>query len=47
VLLAPFANAGLIDTQPFNLGEPDGYRVPDRGYHCSLPTTKWVPTAAQ
>jgi Uma2 family endonuclease len=47
VLLAPFANtAGLIGTGPFNLGEADNYRVPDRGYHRSLPTTVWVPTAA-
>jgi Uma2 family endonuclease len=38
--------AGLIGTDPFNLGEPDDYRVPDRGYHRSLPTTTWVSTAA-
>ena len=47
VLLAPFASAaGLIGTDPFNLGDPDDYRVPDRGYHRGLPTTTWVPTAA-
>ena len=47
VLLAPFADAaGLIGTDPFNLGEPDDYRVPDRGYHRSLPESTWVPTAA-
>jgi Uma2 family endonuclease len=47
VLLAPYATAaGLIGTGPFNLGDPDDYRVPDRGYHRSLPTTVWVPTVA-
>jgi Uma2 family endonuclease len=47
VLLAPFADTGgLIGTDPFNLGEPDDYRVPDRGYHRSLPQSTWVPTAA-
>lgn len=47
VLLAPPARtAGLVGTDPFNLGEPDNYRVPDGGYHRSLPTTTWVPTAA-
>jgi Uma2 family endonuclease len=47
VLLAPFAKAaGLIGTDPFNLGEPDDYRVPDRGYHRSLSQSTWVPTAA-
>ena len=47
VLLAPFAGAaGLVGTDPFNLGEPDDYRVPDRGYHRSLPQSTWVPTVA-
>jgi Uma2 family endonuclease len=47
VLLAPLARvAGLVGTDPFNLGEPDDYRVPDRGYHRGLPQTTWVPTAA-
>jgi len=47
VLLAPLARmAGLVGTGPFNLGDPDDYRVPDRGYHRGLPTTTWVPTAA-
>ena len=47
VLLAPVArSAGLVGTGPFNLGNPDDYRVPDRGYHRGLPTTTWVPTAA-
>lgn len=47
VLLAPHARAaGLVGTGPFNLGVADDYRVPDRGYHRSLPTSTWVPTAA-
>src|SRR5262245_59005249 len=47
VLLAPLARAGgLVGTDPFNLGKPDDYRVPDRGYHRALPSTTWVPTAA-
>jgi Uma2 family endonuclease len=46
-LLGPLARAaGLVGTGPFNLGEPDDYRVPDRGYHRGLPATVWVPTAA-
>src|SRR5712692_10522064 len=36
-LLGPYARrAGLIGTGPFNLGEPDDFRVPDRGYHRTL-----------
>jgi Uma2 family endonuclease len=47
VLLAPYAAAAqLIGTGPFNLGDADDYRVPDGGYHRSLPTTVWAPTAA-
>jgi Uma2 family endonuclease len=47
VLLAPYAQAaGLVGTGPFNLGQPDDYRVPDGGYHRALPSTVWVPTAA-
>jgi Uma2 family endonuclease len=47
VLLAPLARrAGLIGTGPFNLGEPDDYRVPDRGYHRGLPSVVRVPTVA-
>ena len=46
-LLGPIARAvGLAATGPFNLGQPDNYRVPDRGYHRSLPAEVWVPTAA-
>ena len=47
VLLHPYAQAaGLTGTGPFNLGGPDNYRVPDRGYHRGQPTGTWVPTAA-
>lgn len=47
VLLHPYAQAaGLIGTGPFNLGRPDDYRVPDRGYHRGRPKGTWVPTAA-
>jgi len=46
-LLGPYARqAGLIGTGPFNLGESDDFRVPDRGYHRTLPSAVWVPTAA-
>jgi Uma2 family endonuclease len=47
LLLGPLARAaGLVGTGPFNLGDPDDYRVPDRGYHRRLPLETWVPTAA-
>lgn len=47
VLLHPYAQAaGLIGTGPFNLGRPEDYRVPDRGYHRGRPKGTWVPTAA-
>jgi Uma2 family endonuclease len=47
VLLHPFARrAGLVGTGPFSLGDPDDYRVPDRGLHRGTPTTTFVPTAA-
>jgi Uma2 family endonuclease len=46
-LLGPPARAaGLVGTGPFNLGDPDDYRVPDGGYHRALPSTVFVPTAA-
>jgi Uma2 family endonuclease len=35
-----------VGTGPFNLGKPDDFRVPDRGYHRGLPSGVWVPTAA-
>ncbi len=47
VVLHPYAQAaGLTGTGPFNLGRPDDYRVPDRGYHRGEPKGTWVPTAA-
>jgi Uma2 family endonuclease len=47
VLLEPAAEAhGLVGIGPFNLGEPDDYRVPDGGYHRGMPDTVFVPTAA-
>ena len=47
VLLHPYAQAaGLVGTGPFNLGGPDDYRVPDRGYHRGRPRGTWIPTAA-
>lgn len=47
VVLEPYAQAaGLVGTDPFNLGEPDDYRVPDRGYHRAAPSGVWVGTAA-
>lgn len=46
-LLAPAARAaGLIGTTEFNLGEVDDYRVPDGGYHRTMPSDMWMPTAA-
>jgi Uma2 family endonuclease len=47
VLLNPLAlHAGLVGTDPFNLGSPDDYRVSDGGLHRELPSTTFVPTAA-
>ncbi len=47
VLLHPLARAvGLGGTGPFNLGEPDDCRVPDRGLHRIRPNAVWLPTAA-
>ena len=47
VLLASAAETqGLVGLGPFNVGEPDDYRVPDGGYHRGLPDTVFVPTAA-
>lgn len=46
-LLGPLARAaGLVGTGPFNLGRPDDYRVPDRGYHRTQPAEVWTSTAA-
>lgn len=38
--------AGLFGSGPFNLGEPDDYRVPDRALHRVSKLGLWVPTAA-
>ena len=47
VLLDPLARrAALLGTDPFNLGDPDDYRVPDRGFHRQEPRATFVPTAA-
>ena len=47
VLIHPYARAaGLVGSGAFNLGEPDDYRVPDRGYHRGRPTGVRVATAA-
>jgi len=47
VVLEPYASAaGLVGTDPFNLGDPDDYRVPDRAFHRGIPSAVWVPTAA-
>lgn len=46
-VLRPYVRAaGLVGTSAFNLGEPDDYRVPDRGYHRGRPTGMRVPSAA-
>jgi Uma2 family endonuclease len=46
-LLDPLAvTAGLVATGQFNLGEKDDFRVPDGGYHRTLPSDMFVPTAA-
>ena len=37
---------GLVPLGPFNLGEPDDYRVPDAGYCSDAPTETFVATAA-
>ena len=37
---------GLTPTGPFNLGDPNDYRVPDLGYHRTPPRGAFVPTAA-
>jgi len=43
VLLDPLATqAGLVTTGPFNLGQPDDFRVPDRGVHRGRPDPQAV-----
>ena len=38
--------AGLIEAGPFNLGEPNDYRVPDGGYLDAVADAIYVPSAA-
>lgn len=46
-ILGPLADAvGLLISAPFNLGEPDDFRVPDLGVHRGMPTGVWVARAA-
>jgi Uma2 family endonuclease len=45
-LAGPSRAAGLIGTGPFNLGTPTDYRVPDRGYHRTVPATTFVTSCA-
>ncbi len=47
VLLHPYAqSAGLVGSGPFNLGDKDDYRVPDRGFHRQLLYAVYLDTAA-
>jgi len=39
-------SAGLFSMGPFNLGEPDDFRVPDGGVHRHIPATPFVATVA-
>ncbi|MBO0833083.1 MAG: Uma2 family endonuclease [Actinobacteria bacterium] len=42
-ILGPYAEAaGLTGTGPFNLGKPDDFRVPDKGYHRGKPDPEAV-----
>ena len=46
-VLRPAAErVGLVMTGPFNLGDPDDYRVPDQGWHRVRSGGTWLPTAA-
>lgn len=45
-LRTPAKRAGLRGSEPFNLGTPDNYRVPDGGFFRSTPNDVWVATAA-
>ncbi len=46
-LMLPLAEAaGLVGMDPFNLGEPDDYRVPDHGWLRDEPNSTYLPTAA-
>lgn len=47
VIVEPLAQAaGLVGTDPFNLGEADDYRVPDGGWLRPGPDQVYLPTAA-
>ncbi len=47
ILLHPYAQAaGLIETDGFNLGQPDNFRVPDVGYHREPSDAVYIDTAA-
>jgi Uma2 family endonuclease len=46
LLRTPAKAAGLFITTQFNLGVEADYRVPDGGYHRTMPSDVWVPTAA-
>lgn len=45
-LRAAATRVGLRGSDPFNLGEAQDYRVPDGGFHRSVPDGVWVATAA-
>jgi Uma2 family endonuclease len=46
-ILGPLARAaGMFVSGPFNLGELDDFRVPDRGVHRVYRDDVWLPTAA-
>lgn len=46
-VLKPYARrSGLIGCITFNLGTPDDYRVPDRGYLTEIGPGSFLPTAA-
>lgn len=46
-VLRPLARrAGLFASGAFNLGEPDNFRVPDRGIHRRRSNAAWFATAA-
>lgn len=46
-LLTPWASAaGLTVSGPFNLGDPDDFRVPDGALRRPGPDAVWVPSAA-
>jgi Uma2 family endonuclease len=46
VMLPLALGSGLIGLDPFNLGEPDDYRVPDHGWVREVPDSTYLPTAA-